>query len=95
MKPLTECNAQFLCAIPPNLYGPCEKYDLDTSLVQSALMRKAPTAKNEKQPSITVWGTGTPRKLMDGSRMLAPGWKPQTSLSDGLRKISTEVTARI
>ena len=53
---------QFLCAMPTNLYGPGDNYDLNTSHVLPALMRKALTAKNENQPSFTVWGTGTPRR---------------------------------
>ena len=53
---------QFLCAMPTNLYGPGDNYDLNTSHVLPALMRKAITAKNENQPSFTAWGTGTPRR---------------------------------
>ena len=53
---------QFLCAMPTNLYGPGDNYDLNTSHVLPALLSKATTAKNENQPSMTVWGTGTPRR---------------------------------
>jgi GDP-L-fucose synthase len=53
---------QFLCAMPTNLYGPGDNYDLNTSHVLPALMRKAITAKNENLPSMIVWGTGTPRR---------------------------------
>ena len=53
---------QFLCAMPTNLYGPGDNYDLNTSHVLPALMRKAITARNDNLPSMTVWGTGTPRR---------------------------------
>ena len=53
---------QFLCAMPTNLYGPGDNYDLNTSHVLPALLRKAITAKKENQPSMTVWGSGTPRR---------------------------------
>ena len=48
--------------MPTNLYGPGDNDDLNTSHVLLALTRKALTAKNENQPSMTVWGTGTPRR---------------------------------
>lgn len=51
---------QYVCAMPTNLYGPGDSYDLHTSHVLPALMRKAITARNENQPSMTVWGTGAP-----------------------------------
>ena len=156
----------FLCAMPTNLYGPGDNYDLNTSHVLPALMRKAITARNENQPSMTVWGTGTPfreflysddlgeacamlltlpwekvasvfpkpnlplinvgygedltirelveavantvgftgtiewdrskpdgtpRKLMDSSRMRSLGWQPRTQMKDGLRAVAALV----
>ena len=156
----------FLCAMPTNLYGPGDNYDLHTSHVLPALMRKAITARNENQPSMNVWGTGTPyreflysddlgeacallltlpwekvtgvfprptlplinvgygedltirelveavantvgftgtiewdrskpdgtpRKLMDSSRMRSLGWQPRTPMSDGLRAVAALV----
>ena len=53
---------QYLCAMPTNLYGPGDNYDMNTSHVLPALLRKAPTAKAENQPGMTLWGTGTLRR---------------------------------
>jgi GDP-L-fucose synthase len=154
---------EYLCAMPTNLYGPGDNYDLETSHVLPALIRKAITAKKANQRSMTVWGTGTPRreflycddlgsacevlltipweqvtcsfprttlplinvgygedltirelakavadavgftgaiewdstkpdgtqrKLMDSSRIRALGWRPSTTLREGLKKIA-------
>lgn len=53
---------RYLAAMPTNLYGPEDNFDLDTSHVLPALIQKVATAKAEKLPSISVWGTGTPRR---------------------------------
>lgn len=141
------CN--FISAMPTNLYGPNDNYDLQNSHVLPALIRKFHEAKVNTQPTVEVWGTGsprreflhaddladacfflmeqyddelfvnigtgedetirelvdqvrqvvgyegdvqwntdkpdgTPRKLMDVSRLHAMGWKHTTSLKDGL-----------
>ena len=52
----------FISAMPTNLYGPGDNFDLHTSHVLPALIRKAVEAKQAGAPSITVWGTGTPRR---------------------------------
>jgi GDP-L-fucose synthase len=139
-----------ISAMPTNLYGPGDNFDLQNSHVLPALMRKIHEAKQAGQPDVTVWGTGTPRreflhvddladacvflmqhysdegtincgwgedvsiselasaiagvvgydgrfvydsskpdgtprKLLDTSRMSALGWKPSIQLDDGLR----------
>ncbi len=52
----------YISAMPTNLYGPGDNFDLKSSHVLPALIRKAHNAKVEGASSITVWGTGTPRR---------------------------------
>lgn len=54
--------ADFISAMPTNLYGPGDNFDLATSHVLPALIRKAHEAKAAAAPSISLWGTGTPRR---------------------------------
>jgi GDP-L-fucose synthase len=54
------CN--FISAMPTNLYGPNDNYDLNNSHVLPALIRKIHTAKKESKSSVEVWGTGTPKR---------------------------------
>ena len=140
----------FISAMPTNMYGPNDNYDLQTSHVLPALIRKFHEAKIADNPAVTCWGTGaprreflyaddlaracvflmqnyseeqfinvgfgsditireladlvkrivgfegeilwdtskpdgTPRKLMDSSRLFALGWKPKTDLETGIR----------
>jgi GDP-L-fucose synthase len=52
----------FISAMPTNLYGPGDNFDLTSSHVIPALMRKAHEAKQTGAQSMTVWGSGTPRR---------------------------------
>ena len=52
------CN--FVSAMPTNLYGPNDNYDLEKSHVLPALLRKILVAKKKNDPSVTIWGTGAP-----------------------------------
>jgi GDP-L-fucose synthase len=52
----------FISAMPTNLYGPGDNYDLQTSHVLPALIRKAHEAKLANAPTLTIWGTGSPRR---------------------------------
>jgi GDP-L-fucose synthase len=144
-----ECD--FISAMPCNLYGTNDNFDLNNSHVLPALIRKFHTAKIKNEPEVVCWGTGspmreflyvddlaeacvfllnnyseeqhinvgygeditikqavetvcevvgyegnivwdstkpdgTPRKVMDSSRLLKMGWKPTVSLRDGLEK---------
>ena len=144
-----EHGCDFITAMPTNLYGPSDNFDLASSHVVAALMRKAHEARIAGDGALTVWGTGrprrellyvedladalvfllrnysgephvnvgtgkdiaisdlaaliaevvgfdgaltfdpskpdgTPRKLLDVSRLTALGWSPSTSLRDGL-----------
>jgi GDP-L-fucose synthase len=62
---------QYLAGMPTNLYGPHDNFDLKTSHVLPALMRKVVEAKAAGRDSIEVWGTGTPRRELLYSEDLA------------------------
>ncbi|MDH1178395.1 GDP-L-fucose synthase [Achromobacter mucicolens] len=144
-----EHGARFICAMPTNLYGPHDNYDLHSSHVLPALIRKFHEGREAGAESVTIWGTGaplreflyvddlaqasvmlmehpdaegiynigagqdisiadlarlvarvigyegkivydtskpdgTPRKLMDSSRVQALGWRPEISLTHGI-----------
>lgn len=53
---------QYLAAMPTNLYGPGDNYHPDNSHVIPALIRKFHEAKINHQPTVTIWGSGTPRR---------------------------------
>lgn len=52
----------FIAAMPTNLYGPGDNFDLDTSHVVPALIHKAHKAKHSKQHELVIWGSGAPRR---------------------------------
>ena len=54
--------ANFISAMPTNLYGPGDNYDLQNSHVVPALIRKFHEAKVNGAPTVTCWGTGSPRR---------------------------------
>ena len=141
----------FIAAMPTNLYGPNDNFDLASSHVLPALIRKIHTAKVMHDPTVTLWGTGRPRreflhvddmaaaclfllerydgyehvnigsgvdfeirelariiadavgyrgefvydttkpdgmprKLMDGSKLAAMGWRPQLDMKEGIAR---------
>ena len=57
-----EYGANFISVMPTNLYGPNDNFDLETSHVLGALLRKAHEAKTRKDRKLTVWGSGKPRR---------------------------------
>ena len=52
----------FVAAMPTNIYGPGDNFNLDTSHVLAALIRRFHEAKASGSASVTLWGTGTPRR---------------------------------
>ena len=147
-----EYGANFISAMPTNLYGPNDNFDLETSHVLAALLRKAHEAKTRNDRKLVVWGTGkarreflhvddlafacllllekydspeiinvgcgedisirelaelicdvvgfdgelawdttkpdgTPRKLLDVTKLHALGWKPAITLRDGIARM--------
>ena len=54
--------SNFISVMPTNLYGPNDNYDLQTSHVLPALIRKFHEAKKEGKEAVVMWGTGTPRR---------------------------------
>jgi GDP-L-fucose synthase len=82
------CN--FICAMPTNLYGPGDNFDLETSHVLPALIRKFHEAKNSGASSVVVWGTGTPRRdllyvddLADALWFLMENWDSEEIINVG------------
>lgn len=149
-------NCNFISAMPTNLYGPNDNYDLKNSHVLPALLRKFHSAKMQNAATVEIWGTGsplreflhvddlakaciflmenyndqlfvnvgygsdisikdlailikkivgfkgqlvfddikpdgTPRKLMDSSRIMNMGWKPKINLEAGIASVYEEV----
>jgi GDP-L-fucose synthase len=54
--------SNFISVLPANLYGPQDNFDLESSHVVPALIRKFHDAKAASQDSVTLWGTGNPRR---------------------------------
>jgi GDP-L-fucose synthase len=54
--------SDFICAMPTNLYGPGDNFDPADSHVAAALQVKIRQAKQRKEATVTLWGTGTPRR---------------------------------
>jgi GDP-L-fucose synthase len=58
----SQYGANFISVMPTNLYGPNDNYDLNSSHVLPALIRKFHEAKKNNIPSVTLWGSGKPRR---------------------------------
>ncbi|WP_411081088.1 GDP-L-fucose synthase family protein [Streptomyces sp. cmx-18-6] len=54
--------ASYISAMPTNLYGPGDNFDLETSHVLPALIRRFHEAQRDGAPEVTLWGTGSPRR---------------------------------
>lgn len=57
-----EYGKHWISAMPTNLYGPGDNFDLENSHVLPATIRKYATAFERKDPQVVMWGTGTPRR---------------------------------
>jgi GDP-L-fucose synthase len=53
---------KWISVMPTNMYGPGDKFDLENSHVLPALIRKFHDAKTHGSPSVTLWGTGSPKR---------------------------------
>ncbi|MFW9851118.1 MAG: GDP-L-fucose synthase family protein [Candidatus Thorarchaeota archaeon] len=85
--------ADFISAMPTNLYGPNDNFDLETSHVLAALMRKMHDAKTTDSKSIEIWGTGKPRReflhvddLADGLIFLMQNYSDEGHVNIGTGK---------
>jgi GDP-L-fucose synthase len=58
----SQYGSNFISAMPTNLYGTNDNYHPENSHVLPALIRRITLAKKYNQPSVTIWGTGTPRR---------------------------------
>ncbi|MFB7550563.1 GDP-L-fucose synthase family protein [Streptomyces sp. NPDC056154] len=54
--------ASYISAMPTNLYGPGDNFDLETSHVLPALIRRFHEARRDGTPAVTLWGSGSPRR---------------------------------
>ncbi|MFF2324500.1 MULTISPECIES: GDP-L-fucose synthase family protein [unclassified Streptomyces] len=54
--------ASYISAMPTNLYGPGDNFDLETSHVLPALIRRFHEARRDGSPTVTLWGSGSPRR---------------------------------
>ncbi len=82
------CN--FISAMPTNLYGPGDNFDLRSSHVVPALIRKFHEASVRGEPEVTIWGTGTPRReflhvddLADACVFLMDRWDDEMHVNVG------------
>lgn len=78
---------KFMAAMPTNLYGPNDNYDLNNSHVMPALIRKMHEAKQRGDQEVVVWGTGTPKREFLYSDDMADAClylleQPESKLSD-------------
>ena len=58
----SQYGCDFFSAMPTNLYGPNDNYDLENSHVLPALIRKFHTAKINNEKNVEIWGTGSPKR---------------------------------
>ena len=83
--------ADFISAMPTNLYGPGDNFDLKKSHVIPAMLRKMHEAKSNGSDEVTLWGTGTPRReflhvedLADGLLFLMDRYSDESHVNVGV-----------
>ena len=83
----------FISAMPTNLYGPGDNFDLKSSHVLPALLRKVVTAKCDNAPSVEIWGSGNPLReflyvddLADACLFLMQHWSAPGPINVGTGK---------
>jgi GDP-L-fucose synthase len=86
----TQYGKRWISAMPTNLYGPCDNFDLETSHVLPAFIRRFHEAKMEGKDKVTVWGTGSPRReflhvddLADACLMLIDAYDSAETINIG------------
>ena len=86
----TQYGKRWISAMPTNLYGPCDNFDLETSHVLPAFIRRFHEAKVEGKDKVTVWGTGSPRReflhvddLADACLMLIDAYDSAETINIG------------
>ena len=99
--------SRFISLMPTNLYGPGDNFDLETSHVLPALIRKFHEAKMRNDDSVEVWGTGTPRHeflyvddLADACLFLMNHYEESNTINVGVGKDLTirelsEIVAKV
>lgn len=87
------CN--YISAMPTNLFGPYDNFNLETSHVLPALIRKFHEAKTNRNGSVELWGTGTPKReflyvedLADGIRFLLENVDAKDLYDNGISQIN-------
>lgn len=82
---------RYVSAMPTNLYGPNDNYDINNSHVLPALIRKVHEAKRRGDPSLTVWGSGKPMRefLYVDDMAEACVFLMEQGIGDGLFNVGT------
>ena len=84
-------NRDYISLMPTNLYGPGDNYDLETSHVLPAMLRKFHEAKENRLKEVFLWGTGNPKRefLLVNDLAKAVVFALENSLSDSLYNIGS------
>jgi nucleoside-diphosphate-sugar epimerase len=85
----------FISCMPTNWYGPGDNYRAQDSHVLPALIRRFHEAKHHSDNVVTILGSGTPRKLLDCTKINALGWKASTPIKEGVAKAYDDFQRRL